>query len=57
MDHGQGLALQHPDRGGNLMNAQRWQQLNDLFHSALERAPDERIAFLDGSPGYLQGCP
>ena len=39
------------------MNAQRWQQLNDLFHSALERAPDERIAFLDGSPGYLQGCP
>jgi len=29
------------------MNAQRWQQVNDLFHSAVERAPDERAAFLN----------
>ena len=29
------------------MNAQRWQQVNDLFHSAVERAPEERTAFLD----------
>ncbi|HEY4285324.1 MAG TPA: serine/threonine-protein kinase, partial [Chthoniobacterales bacterium] len=29
------------------MNSQRWQQVNDLFHSAIERAPEERPAFLD----------
>jgi non-specific serine/threonine protein kinase len=29
------------------MNAQRWQQVNDLFHSAVERAPEEWAAFLD----------
>src|SRR5436190_7280311 len=29
------------------MNPERWQQLNDLFHAALERAPEERAAFLD----------
>jgi serine/threonine-protein kinase len=29
------------------MNAQRWQQVNDLFHSAVERPPEERAAFLD----------
>jgi len=29
------------------MNAQRWQQVNDLFHSAVERAPEEWTAFLD----------
>jgi serine/threonine protein kinase/tetratricopeptide (TPR) repeat protein len=29
------------------MNSQRWQQVNDLFHLAVERAPDERDAFLD----------
>jgi serine/threonine protein kinase/Tfp pilus assembly protein PilF len=28
------------------MNAERWQQVNDLFHSAVERAPEERAAFL-----------
>jgi eukaryotic-like serine/threonine-protein kinase len=47
MDHGQGLALPRADRGKTLMNAQRWQQVNDLFHSAVERAPEERTAFLD----------
>src|SRR6202162_2716477 len=29
------------------MKAERWQQVNDLFHSAAERAPEERAAFLD----------
>src|SRR5882724_13666405 len=47
MDYGQGLALPRADRGRNLMNAQRWQQVNDLFHSAVERPPEERAAFLD----------
>ena len=31
------------------MNTQRWQQVNDLFHSAVERAPEERTAFLDAA--------
>jgi eukaryotic-like serine/threonine-protein kinase len=47
MDHGQGLALPRADGGRKLMNAQRWQQVNDLFHSAVERAPEDRAAFLD----------
>ena len=47
MDHGQGLALPGAERGRNRMNAERWQQVNDLFHSAAERAPEERAAFLD----------
>jgi eukaryotic-like serine/threonine-protein kinase len=29
------------------MNAQRWQQVNDLFDSAVQRAPEERAAFLN----------
>jgi len=29
------------------MNAERWQQVNDLFQSAAERSPEERAAFLD----------
>jgi serine/threonine protein kinase/Tfp pilus assembly protein PilF len=29
------------------MKPERWQQLDELFHSALERAPRERAAFLD----------
>jgi len=28
------------------MKAERWQQINDLFQSATERAPEERAAFL-----------
>jgi serine/threonine protein kinase/Tfp pilus assembly protein PilF len=47
MEHGQGLALPRPERGRNLMKAERWQQINDLFQSAAERAPEERAAFLD----------
>ena len=29
------------------MKAERWRQVNDLFQSAVERAPEERAAFLD----------
>src|SRR5947207_2473722 len=29
------------------MKAERWKQVNDLFQSAAERAPEERAAFLD----------
>src|SRR6266436_4894898 len=29
------------------MRAERWKQVNDLFQSAVERAPQERAAFLD----------
>src|SRR6266550_2565795 len=47
MDHGQGLALPGVERGRNLMKAERWKQVNDLFQSAVERAPGERAAFLD----------
>ena len=28
------------------MKADEWQRINDLFHAALEREPDERAAFL-----------
>ena len=41
--------------GTNLMKPDRWQQINDLFQSATERAPEERAAFLaeacDGDKG------
>ena len=47
MDHGQGLALPGAERGRKLMKAERWKQVNDLFQSAVERAPEERGAFLD----------
>src|SRR5438477_10055866 len=32
------------------MKTERWKQVNDLFQSAVERAPEERAAFLD------EGC-
>jgi len=47
VDNGQGLALPGAERGRNLMKAERWKQVNDLFQSAVERAPGERAAFLD----------
>ena len=31
------------------MKAARWKKVNDLFQSAIERAPEERAAFLDES--------
>src|SRR5213593_2972302 len=50
MDHGQGLALPGAERGRKLMKAERWKQVNDLFQSAVECAPETRAAFLD------EGC-
>jgi eukaryotic-like serine/threonine-protein kinase len=49
VDDGQGVALSGVERGRNLMNAKRWKQVNDLFQSTVERAPEERAAFLDES--------
>src|SRR5437764_2660119 len=49
MDHGQGLALPRTERGRKLMKPDRWKQVNDLFQSAVERAPGERAPFLDKS--------
>src|SRR6476660_9288196 len=50
MEYGQGMALPGAERGRNLMKPERWQQVNDLFQSAAERAPEERASFLD------EGC-
>src|SRR5213596_215229 len=47
MDGGEGVALSGAERGRNLMKAERWEKVIDLFQSALERAPEERAAFLD----------
>src|SRR6266513_1731967 len=47
MEHGQSLALPGAERRRNLMKAERWRKVNDLFQSAAERAPAERAAFLD----------
>jgi serine/threonine protein kinase/Tfp pilus assembly protein PilF len=47
MDGGEGVALSGTEREGNLMKAERWEKVIDLFQSALERAPEERAAFLD----------
>src|SRR6478672_8061404 len=48
MDHGKGLALPRTERGRKL-KPERWKQVSDLFQSAIERAPEERAAFLDES--------
>src|SRR4026209_771444 len=47
MDGSEGVALSGAERGRNLMKAERWENAIDLFQSALERAPEERAAFLD----------
>jgi eukaryotic-like serine/threonine-protein kinase len=49
MDGGEGVALSGAERGRNLMKAARWKKVIDLFQSAIERAPEERAAFLDES--------
>src|SRR5262245_25887489 len=40
------------------MEPNRWRQIDDLYHAALERAPDERAAFLADAcaddPGLLR---
>ena len=47
MDGGEGVALSGAERERNLMKTERWEKVIDLFQSALERAPEERAAFLD----------
>src|SRR5262249_25801856 len=49
MDCGEGVASSGAEPERNLMNAGRWQKAFDLFQSAVERAPEERAAFLDES--------
>jgi eukaryotic-like serine/threonine-protein kinase len=34
-----------------IMNRERWHQLKEIFHSALERAPEERASFLNQACG------
>jgi serine/threonine protein kinase/Flp pilus assembly protein TadD len=43
------LATYTPSKAA--MKPKRWQQLDALFHSALDRAPEERAAFLDEACG------
>src|SRR5207249_4266709 len=45
--HGQGLALSGAERGRNRMKPERWKQVNDLFQSAVELAPEKRGPFLN----------
>jgi eukaryotic-like serine/threonine-protein kinase len=47
MDGSEGVALSGTKPERNLMKAERWKKVIDLFQSALERAPEERAAFLD----------
>src|SRR5437762_5283796 len=47
MDGGEGVALSGAERGRNLMKAESWEKVIDLFQSALERAPEERAVFVD----------
>src|SRR5262249_4265882 len=49
MDGCEGVALSGAERGKNLMKPERWENVIDLFQSALERAPEERAAFLEES--------
>ena len=37
------------------MDKERWQQIEMLYHAALERAPDERAAFLADACGDDSG--
>src|SRR5262245_34890617 len=47
MDGGKGVALSGAERGRNLMKAERWEKVIDLFQSALEHAREKRDAFRD----------
>jgi eukaryotic-like serine/threonine-protein kinase len=46
VDGGEGVALSGAERERNLMKTERWKRVIDLFQSAVERAPEERAAFL-----------
>ena len=49
MDCGEGVALPGVEPERSLMKTERWKKAFDLFQSAIERAPEERAAFLDES--------
>src|SRR5215469_10639247 len=49
MDGCEGVALSGAERGKDLMKPERWEKVIDLFQSAVERAPEERAAFLNES--------
>ena len=40
MDGGEGVAVSGAERERNLMKAERWEKVIDLFQSALEREPE-----------------
>jgi eukaryotic-like serine/threonine-protein kinase len=46
MDGRKGMALSGAERGRNLMKAERWEKVIDLFQLVIERTPEERAAFL-----------
>src|SRR5215475_13854839 len=49
MDGGEGVALPGAEPERDLMKTGRWKKAFDLFQTAVERAPEERAAFLDES--------
>src|SRR6516164_2973162 len=49
MDGSEGMALSGAEPERNLMKTGRWKKAFDLFQTAVERAPEERAAFLDES--------
>src|SRR5215471_558147 len=49
MDGGEGMALPGAEPERDLMKTGRWKKAFDLFQTAVERAPEERAAFLDES--------
>ncbi|MEP6708277.1 MAG: protein kinase, partial [Pyrinomonadaceae bacterium] len=48
-EHGKGVARQTDERGFKPMKAERWQQAKEVLYDALERATEERAAFLDSA--------
>ena len=48
MDAGEGVALRGA-RAGHAMNPDRWRRIKEVFHLALDRAPEERAPFLDNA--------
>lgn len=49
MDCSEGVALPGVEPERSVMKTERWKKAFDLFQSAIERAPEERAAFLDES--------
>ena len=47
MDHGPDVASSRDDYGLKTMTPERWEQVRAMLASALERAPEDRAAYLD----------